>query len=87
MDSKLLADRHQSAEWKARKKAYQEDLARWQKLSQPGQAKRTRSERTHPTESSWRGTRLGPISWHANISGLSGLQTVGRLCQTGPAVL
>jgi hypothetical protein len=42
----IEADRHQSAEWKARKKAYQEDLARWQKLSQPGQAKRTRSERT-----------------------------------------
>jgi hypothetical protein len=33
----IEADRHQSAEWKARKKAYQDDLARWQKLLQPGQ--------------------------------------------------
>jgi hypothetical protein len=41
----IEADRLQSAEWKARKKTYQEEMARWQKHSQPGQAKRTRSER------------------------------------------
>jgi hypothetical protein len=41
----IEADRLQSAEWKARKKAYQEEMARWQKHLQPGQAKRTRSER------------------------------------------
>jgi hypothetical protein len=39
----IEADRLQSTEWKARKKAYHEEMARWQKHMQPGQAKRTRA--------------------------------------------
>jgi hypothetical protein len=79
----IEADRLQSTEWKARKKAYQEEMARWQKHSQPGQAKRTRSERIQRE-----GVGEEPV-WDPfpDISGLPGLQTVGRMCQTEQAAL
>jgi hypothetical protein len=65
----IEADRLQSAEWKARKKAYQEEMARWQKHSQPEQAKRTRSERIQregvgeePVWDPFPGMRISPAS-------------------------
>jgi hypothetical protein len=69
MFCRIEADRLQSKEWKARKKAYQEEMARWQKHPQPGQAERTRSKHVHregadvePVWDPFPGMRISPAS-------------------------